>query len=79
MDKVQVFQALANQKPVVLLDLLHRAYEQMNDEQRQAVFGPHTGEATARTVDPEPEGYEVDGERLLEAVEEFKTESLAGA
>ena len=44
----------------------------MNDEQRQAVIGSHTG-------DDEPEPYEVDGKCLLEAVEEFKSESLAGA
>ena len=78
MDKASVFQALANQETAVLLDLLNRAYEQMNDAQRQAVFGPHAGAGYGLAVDDEPERYEVDGKRLFEAAEEFKTESLAG-
>jgi len=79
MDKESVFQLLANQETAVLLDLLNRAYEQMNDKQRQAVFGPHAVVGNALAVDDEPERSEVDGKRLLEAAEELKAESLAGA
>jgi len=80
MDKEIIFQALADQQAPVLLDLLSRVYDQMTDEQRHVVFGLHGGKVLQLFADEEKQGsYEVDGELLREAVDEFKEASLAGA
>lgn len=68
MDKTQLFQFLSTQDSPVLLDLLSAAYDEMNRDQRQAVFGRH-----ARALPPAP----VEGETLLNEVEQFRRQSLA--
>ncbi len=69
MDKIRLFEFLSDQDSSVLLDLLSTAYDEMNYDQRQAVFGRH-----ARALPPAP----VDGEVLLDEVEQFRRETLAG-
>jgi len=68
MDKARLFQFLQTQDSSVLLNLLSAAYDEMNRDQRQAVFGRH-----ARALPPAP----VEGEALLNEVEQFRRESLA--
>lgn len=69
MDKVRLFDYLSTQDSTILLDLLDKAYSEMKHDQREVVFGQ-----IARKMPPEP----VDGEVLLDEVEQFKRESLAG-
>ena len=69
MDKTQLFQFLSIQTASSLLDLLSTAYDQMNIDQRRWVFG--------KLVDELPLAP-VDGEVLLDEVELFQRESLAG-
>jgi hypothetical protein len=69
MDKSRLFQFLSTQDSSVLLDLLSMAYDEMNHDQRQAVFW-----RINQTRPPVP----VEGERLLAEVEQFHRESLAG-
>ena len=69
MDKAQLFQFLSTQNASSLLDLLSTAYDQMNIDQRRWVFGKLVDE-----LPPAP----VDGEVLLDEVELFQRESLAG-
>jgi hypothetical protein len=69
MDKTQLFQFLSTQAASSLLDLLSTAYDQMNIDQRRWVFGKLVDE-----LPPAP----VDGEVLLDEVELFQRESLAG-
>ena len=69
MDKTQLFQFLSTQAGSSLLDLLSTAYDQMNIDQRRWVFGKLVDE-----LPPAP----VDGEVLLDEVELFQRESLAG-
>ena len=68
MDKSRLFETLAAQEPSVLLDLLSVAYDEMEHNQRQIVFGQYV-----QKLPPEP----VDGKALLEKVEMFRRESLA--
>jgi hypothetical protein len=68
MDRTQLFQFLSTQDSSVLLDLLSAAYDEMNRDQRQAVFGQRV-----RTLPPAP----VDGKVLLNEIELFRRESLA--
>ncbi len=70
MNKQQLFQALSDQTPATLLDLLDQAYDEMSVEQRQRVFG--------RYVPPKPPPQPVDGEVLLRQIEAFRDASLAG-
>ena len=70
MDKSALFKHLASQDPATLLDLLSRAYDQMEHDQRCWVFGKW-----ADSLPPAP----VDGESLLAEIEQFQKESLAGA
>jgi hypothetical protein len=70
MDKTQLFQFLATQESSALLDLLSAAYDQMNHDQRQFVFGK-VSSALPRVG--------IDGEELLDEVEVFQRESLTGA
>lgn len=69
MDKTKLFEFLSTQNASVLLSLLNAAYDEMDYDQRQAVFW-----RINQTLPPAP----VDGETLLEEVEEFQRESLAG-
>jgi hypothetical protein len=68
MDKAQLFQFLSTQDVSFLLNLLSTAYDQMNRDQRGWVFGKLVEE-----LPPAP----VDGEVLLDEVEEFQRQSLA--
>ena len=68
MDETRIFQYLSSQDAAVLLDRLRKAYAEMSYDQRQAVFGD--------IVLSLPPVY-VDGEDLLDAIEEFRRESLA--
>ncbi len=70
MDKTRLFEFLLIQDAPFLLDLLNEAYDQMDVDQRRWVFG--------RLVEELPPA-QVDGEVLLNEVEDFKRESLAGA
>jgi hypothetical protein len=70
MKKKQLFQYLSSQNTSVLLKLLDLAYDQMNMEQCKAVFGKIVLE-----VPPEP----VDGEDLLDQIDDFFRESLSGS
>jgi hypothetical protein len=70
MDKTHLFQSLAAQDSSVLLDLLSVAYDRMDHSQRQSVFGKMTSALLP---------VRVDGEELLDEVEAFQRESLAGA
>jgi hypothetical protein len=69
MDKTRLFQFLSTQDSSVLLDLLSTAYDEMDRNQREAAFGRY-----ARALPPVP----VEGEVLLDEVESFRRESLAG-
>ncbi|MBI4321454.1 MAG: hypothetical protein HY675_23420 [Chloroflexi bacterium] len=70
MDKIRLFHWLSKQDSSVLLDLLSAAYDELNHDQRQAVFGHHS-----EAVPPAP----VDGETLFKEVRLFRQESLHGA
>ncbi len=74
MDKTRLFeflstQFLSTQDVPFLLDLLSKAYDQMDYDQRQWVFG--------KLVEELPPA-QVDGEVLLDEVGDFQSESLAG-
>ena len=69
MDKTRLFQFLSDQKAAFLLDLLNTAYDQMNRDQRRWVFGKLVEELPPATVD---------GETLLNEIEDFQRKSLAG-
>ena len=68
MDKRRLFQFLSIQDASYLLDLLSTAFDHMNRDQRLRVFG-----ALVEKLPPAP----VDGEVLLDEVQEFQRESLA--
>jgi hypothetical protein len=70
MDKTRLFQFLSTQDPPFLLDLLSASYDEMNYDQRQAVFW-----RISQTLPIAP----VKGETLLAEVEQFHRESLASA
>lgn len=69
MDRGRLFEALADEEPSVLLDLLEKAYDEMKIDQRNRVFGKY-----ARSLPPEP----VDGKALLRQIEGFQDRSLSG-
>jgi hypothetical protein len=69
MDKVRLFASLSTEDESTLLDLLQSAYDVMTYDQREAVFGRY-----AEALPPAP----VEGATLLEEVELFHDESLAG-
>ncbi len=69
MDETRIFQCLSLQDAVALLAWLRRAYAEMSYNQRRAVFGD-----IARALPP----VLVDGEDLLNQIEDFRRESLAG-
>ena len=68
MNKKHLFQQL-QQDTAVLLNLLERAYDEMNTSQRRGVFGQF-----AQHLPP----VVMDGKSVLKAVEAFQQESLAG-
>jgi hypothetical protein len=70
MDKTRLFQFLSTQDSPFLLDLLSASYDEMNYDQRQAVFW-----RISQTLPIAP----VEGETLLAEVEQFHRESLASA
>jgi hypothetical protein len=69
MNKDQLFQFLSSQDASILLKLLGSAYDQMDTYQRKSVFGK-----IIREIPPEP----VDGETLLDEIEDFTRQSLSG-
>ena len=69
MNESRLFEFLATCDPSALLNLLRAAYDAMDHDQRQAVFG-----RLAKAQPPAP----VEGETLLDEVEEFRRASLAG-
>ena len=69
MNETNLFDFLETQAASVLLGLLRTAYDQMDRDQRQEVFG-----RLITTLPPAP----VDGEALLDEVEDFRRESMAG-
>jgi len=69
MDKAQLWEYLSSQDAAALLDLLSKAYDEMDRDQRKAVFG-----RLVRTLPPAP----VEGAELLDKVKDFHRESLAG-
>ena len=69
MNKKWLFKHLRAQEPETLIELLDSAFETMNTNQRHDVFGRITVE-----IPP----ADVDGEKLLSDVEQFKKRSLAG-
>jgi hypothetical protein len=73
MNKARLFERLSTQDPSALLGLLQVAYDVMTHDQREAVFGKYVEAALPATVEA------VDGAMLLEEVEVFHDESLAGA
>jgi hypothetical protein len=68
MDKTHLFQFLSTRDVSFLLDLLSTAYDQMDRDQRRWVFGELVAKLPPALVD---------GEVLLDEVEEFRRESLA--
>lgn len=69
MDRQRLFKALADEERTVLLELLASAYDRMEIDQRNSVFGKYV-----EALPPEP----VDGEILLDEIELFQQASLAG-
>jgi hypothetical protein len=69
MNKTQLCESLQTCDPSALLNLLSAAYDAMDHDQRQTVFG-----ALVRAQPP----AKVDGEALLDEVEDFQRESLTG-
>ena len=65
----QLFDILKRQKKSVLLDLLERSYDEMEPKQQRAVFGALT---------KKPPTAKVKAAALLEEVEQFRRDSLAG-
>jgi hypothetical protein len=68
MDKIRLFEFLSTEDSSALLGLLSVAYDEMEYDQRQAVFGRYVSK-----LPPAP----VDGEALLDEVEQFRQESYA--
>ena len=69
MNKKQIFEKLEHEKSNILLELLRTAYDTMNTTQRQEVFGKFS-----KSI-PKPMK---DGIAVLEEVEDFEKNSLAG-
>jgi hypothetical protein len=69
MNKTRLLQFLSTKDLIFLLDLLSAAYDQMDRDQRHWVFGK-----LVEKLPPTP----VDGEVLLDEIEGFRRESLAG-
>ena len=68
-DRTQLFDILKHQKKAVLLDLLAHAFDEMEPKQQRAVFGALT---------KKPATAKVKAAALLEEVEQFRRDSLAG-
>lgn len=68
-DKNALFEFLAAQPPEVLLGLLQQVYENLERDDRQAIFGKFVPELTPNIVD---------GDALLDEIKEFQRASLAG-
>ena len=71
MDKEALFRILSTQDVPTLLEVLSRAYDRMQYDQREAVFGKFIDLASLAPV-------EVEAEALLDEVEAFQHTSLAG-
>lgn len=69
MNKKRLFEHLKKQEPERLIKLLDWAFDTMNTNQRHDVFG-------GVTIEIPP--ADVDGEKLLSDIEQFKKRSLAG-
>jgi hypothetical protein len=74
-DKTRLFQLLSDQDNAFLLDLLRTAYEQMNPGQRHRVFADLLDKLPPA---PDLPSAPADGAALLEQIEDFRRESLAG-
>ena len=70
MNKKQLLASLEGQDSSTLIKFLEAAYDQMNTDQRRAVFGKAVKKAKPPAVD---------GKSLLEDVKQFQRDSLAGA
>lgn len=70
-DKIRLFEFLSTQDSSVLLALLSKAFDTLDYDQRQQVFGQCTRSQSFPLA-------QVQGELLLAEVEEFRRESLAG-
>lgn len=70
MNKKQLLASLEDQDSSTLIKFLEAAYDQMDTDQRRAVFGKAVKKAKPPAVD---------GESLLEDVKQFQRDSLAGA
>ncbi len=68
MDEQAVFAFLKKQEKTVLLDYLHAAFQEMDADQRRAVFGE---------VDRKPVKAPSGGDELREEIDEFRRDSLA--
>ena len=71
MDKEALFRILSTQDVATLLEVLSRAYDRMQYEQREAVFGQFIEQASHAPA-------EIETEALLVEVEAFRRASLAG-
>ena len=69
MNKEEIFHYLAEQDVSILSELLQIAYDQMDTNQRRAVFG---------NIAKKIPSTEVDGTELLDEIKDFYSDSLAG-
>jgi len=67
-DEQAVFAQLKKQKKAVLLDYLKAAFQEMNPQQRRAVFADVLQQPAKKTVD---------GDQLRQEIDEFRSDSLA--
>src|SRR5437660_11249019 len=67
-DEQVVFAFLKKEKKAVLLDYLHAAFQEMDADQRRAVFG----DAVRKPVKAP-----IDGNELREEIDQFRRDSLA--
>jgi hypothetical protein len=72
MDKEQIFERLRKQSSASLLGVLLVAYDELNEKQRQKVFGPFA----PRSKPPKPS--KDDGRKLLNEIKKFHQQSFGG-
>jgi len=69
MKKTQLFEYLKKQKPSLLIELLQSAYEELDTDQREDVFGNIIDEIPLSPVK---------GDQLLQDIQAFRSETLSG-
>ncbi len=67
MNKDNLFEYLEKQDKHILLNLLQAAYDEMNTNQRRAVFGK---------IEAKKPSKKIDGNKLLKEIEEFYNDSM---